>query len=226
MRKPYLWPIVMAAVLSGAVAFATPSTLIWIPSADIQPDNTWHFGIDNYYHATAGTRSATDVGLQYGFLGGRAEAGIDYLGGQDDPFFLNAKYLLVAENGATPAVAIGIYNVGTKRGVTDDDMVYLVGTKTFSPSFRLTLGYCHGKASTLGEGEDMLLAGTDGYLTRDKKWWWGVDYQGGQSAFGALNAGVAYYFAQNVSVIFGYDWYNNRTLNPDNTITTQLDVNF
>jgi hypothetical protein len=211
--------------LTCTVALATPSTLVWIPSTDIQTNNTWHLGVDNYFSPTAGTRSATDIGPEYGFWNGRAEAGFDYLGGQDDPLFFNLKFLLTPEQKSVPAVAVGIYNVGTKSGVTDDDMLFVVGSKTFGAA-RLTLGYSHGNRSTLGQGENMLLAGIDGYLTKDKKWWGAVDYQNGQSAFGALSFGVAYYFTPKISLILGYDIYDNQTLNPDSTITTQLDVNF
>ena len=225
MKTEPIVAVVLCLCLWCAAAHATPSTLIWIPCTDIQPDKTWHLGVDNYFAATAGTRSPTDIGLEYGFLGGRAEAGIDYLGGQDDPLFFNLKYLLTPEKARVPALAVGFYNAGTRSRVTDDDMLYLVAGKTFGPA-RLTLGYCHGKQSTLGQDQDMLMAGVDGYLTRDKKWWGAVDYQSGDSAFGALNFGVSYNFTDKISLILGYDVYNNRVLNPNNTITTQLDINF
>jgi hypothetical protein len=223
MRASRIALALLFSLACAAVAQATPSTLIWIPSTDIQADKTWHFGIDNYFSPEGGTRSATDIGLEYGFLKGRAEAGIDYLGGQDDPFFFNAKYLLTPEKASTPAVVVGFYNGGTKRQITDANMLFALGSKTFNGT-RLTLGYAHGKQATLTMGADMLLAGIDRQLS--KKWWAAADYQSGNSAFGALNFGVAYSFADNVSVIFGYDIYNNHTLNPKNTFTTQLDVNF
>ena len=53
------------------------------------------------------------------------------------------------------------------------------------------------------------------------KLWLAVDYQGGNNSFGAISAGAAWYFAPNVSVILGYDHY---TLNVDDTITIQLDI--
>ena len=214
----------LLAIACTAVAHATPSTLVWIPSTDIQADKTWHLGVDNYFSPGNGSLP-TDYGLTYGLLKGTAEVGVDYFGGVQYPWSLNAKYLLTPEKGETPAIAVGYYNAGVKKGITDANMLYAVGSKTFGPA-RLTLGVCHGKKATLGEGETMLLAGLDGYLDRKKKWWWGVDYQSGDSVFGALNAGIAYSFADNVSVIFGYDMYNNRTLNPHNTLNVQLDINF
>ena len=217
--------VALLATVCIAAAHATPSTLVWIPSTDIQADKTWHLGVDNYFSPGNGTLP-TDYGLTYGLLGGKAEVGVYYFGGAQYPWSFNAKYLLTPEKGQTPAIAVGFYNAGVKRGITDANMLYAVGAKTFTPACRLTLGVAHGKKATLGEGEDMLLAGLDGYLDGKKKWWWGVDYQSGDSVFGALNAGIAYAFADNVSVIFGFDVYNNRTLNPHNTPNLQLDVNF
>jgi len=53
-----------------------------------------------------------------------------------------------------------------------------------------------------------------------------VDYQGGKNAFGATSFGVSWAFAKNVSVIFGYDVYNNKSRAGQNTATVQLDINF
>jgi hypothetical protein len=213
----------LLALVACTAALATPSTLVWIPSTDIQPDKTFHLGIDNYFDATDGFRSPTDVGLTYGLLGGRAEVGVDYMGGQDNPILFNAKGLLTAETTELPAVALGLCYFGTEKGVTDTNMVYGLVAKTFGPA-RLTLGYAHGKEATLGVDPDMLLAGVDGYLTADKKWWGAVDYQSGDNALGAVSAGISYAFADNVSVIIGFDRYNDRSL--DDTITTQVDINF
>lgn len=215
--------LVFALLAIVSVCHATPSTLIWIPSTDIQPDRTWHLGIDNYFTPTDGFRSATDIGPEYGFAKGRAEAGIDYLGGTDSPFYLNAKYLLLCETENHPALAIGAFNFGFERDVTDFNMLYALGSKTCGP-VRLTAGYCHGNKDALGVDPNMLLAGIDGYLTKDKKWWGAVDYQSGNNAFGAFNFGVSYAFAPNVSVIVGYDMYN--ATGADDTVTTQLDINF
>ncbi len=223
MRTTLFLTGVLLAVLGATVAHATPSTLIWIPSTDLQADGTWHLGIDNYFTRTDGYRSPTDLGLTYGLLGGKAEVGVDYLGGSDDPLYFNAKYLLLPESEKVPALAVGVYNLGTASGVTDYNMLYVLGAKTFGPA-RVTLGYCKGKESTLGCDSGMLLAGVDGYLTGDKKWWGAIDYQSGDNAFGALNLGASYAVTDKVSLLFGYDLYNDSAL--DDTITTQLDINF
>ncbi len=205
-------------------AAATPSTLVWIPSTDIQPRGTWHLGLDNYFTARK-TDQATvyDLGLEYGLAGGRAEVGLDYVSPNDDPVFLNAKYLLAAEQGRRPALVLGGFGFGTQRGVTDYNLLYLAGAKTVGPA-RLTLGYCRGKRRTLGRDPDMVLAGVDGILDRGGKWWGAVDYQSGKNAFGALGMGVAYSFAPNVSVLVGQVWYSAPGVR--DTLTTQVDINF
>ena len=64
------------------------------------------------------------------------------------------------------------------------------------------------------------------------KLWLAVDYQGGKNYLGALNFGASWAFSKNVSVIFGYDIYNNKnayynTNNQNaNTFTAQVDINF
>ena len=43
--------------LTATIASATPSTQIWIPSTDIQPYKTVHFGFDTYRTHQAGSRT-------------------------------------------------------------------------------------------------------------------------------------------------------------------------
>ena len=219
--RPILTTLAFATVC--AFAHATPSTLIWIPSTDIQPNNTWHFGFDNYFRSNLTRVAPTDTGLTYGLLNGRAEVGIDYFSPSDDPVTFNGKYLICPETASRPALAIGGEFFGFESGVTDANMAYLVGSKTFG-KVRAHLGYCHGKESTIGGTPNMLLAGLDGYLDAQKQWWWGVDYQSGASLFGAFNFGVGYQINHAASVIVGYDIYNAP--GTDNSFTVQWDINF
>lgn len=223
--RPTASPILTSLALLAmcVLAHATPSTLVWIPSTDIQGANTWHFGVDNYFKSDITRVAPTDIGLTYGLPGGRAEVGFDYFAPSDDPLTFNGKYLICPESGERPAIAVGGYFFGAKSGVTDANVVYILGSKTFD-KVRVHLGYAHGKASTIGGTPDMLLAGLDGYLDAAQKWWWGADYQSGDSALGALNFGVAYSLNSSTSVLVGYDFYNNSAL--DDSITVQLDVNF
>ena len=53
-----------------------------------------------------------------------------------------------------------------------------------------------------------------------------IDYQGGNNAYGATSFGASWAFAKNVSVILGYDVYNNKDRAGQNTATIQVDINF
>jgi hypothetical protein len=211
----------LLALCAATSAWATPSTLIWIPSTDIQADKTFHLGIDTF-NVPSGGSWPTDYGVTYGFAGGKAEVGVDYFGGAEHPVYFNAKYLALTETEDLPAIALGAYNFGTESDATDYNMLYVLGAKTFGKA-RVTLGYCNGNEDTLGADENMLLAGVDGYLTEDKKWWGAVDYQSGKNAFGALSFGVSYSFAENASVLVGYDLFNDSAI--DDVITVQVDIN-
>jgi len=63
------------------------------------------------------------------------------------------------------------------------------------------------------------------------KLWFAVDYQSNRNYPGALSLGFSWSFSKNVSVIFGYDIYNNKkayynsTNVNANTFTTQFDIN-
>jgi hypothetical protein len=203
----------------AATAWATPSTLIWIPSTDVQAHRTWHLGVDDYFPPGAGTSAPTDVGVTYG--GTRWEAGLDYLGGTDDPVSFNAKVQVLDEARHGAAAAVGIYGVGTESHTTAYNIGYGLVSKTFLGT-RVTVGYFAGREHVLGPDNGGLLFGIDRSLT--PKWWAAADYQEGDSAFGATSIGVAYSFALNASLIVGWVDFHDRAL--DDSITTQLDVNF
>ena len=77
------------------------------------------------------------------------------------------------------------------------------------------------------KANDGVLLSWDRTLTEiSPKLWAAVDYQGGDSALGALSFGLSWAFADNVAVIVGYDIYNNEKVAGKDTVTTQLDINF
>jgi hypothetical protein len=230
---------------AAGTALATPSTIVWIPSVDVQPYKTLHLTCDSYLRARAnddGSRTSPVVmlGLTGGFLPFRkiqAEAGFDLVDQPDPagrhPLFGNAK-IGTPEDAwfkGSPAFAAGGYNFGTKKGVTDQNIVYAIAGKTIPVVGRLEAGYWAGNGDLFrdGNGEkdnDGVLLSWDRTLSEiSDKLWIGVDYQGGRSGVGALNVGVSWAFARNVSVIFGYDIYNEKKTGGENTYTVQLDVN-
>lgn len=234
---------IMALVLFSGIANATPSTQIWIPSTDIQPYKIPHYGFDSYIK-TAGTGTVgnpgivTNIGLTVGVLPFekiQMEAGIDYrdaAGTHDSPMLFNAK-LGVPEGilfKGAPAVAVGGYDFGTEKGVSDSNIYYGLVAKTFDKVGRLSAGYYVGNDKVLvdinGDKDNtgVLLSWDRTISEVSDKLWAAIDYQGGKNSYGALSFGVAWKFASNVGVIVGYDIYNESSYKP--TATLQLDIDF
>ena len=244
LRRVILSLVLCVSMVS--LAHATASTIIWGPSTDIQPFKTWHLGSDIYVPTGRDATDArpatiTDVGLTTGVLPFKnlnAEVGIDVKSGtgvDNSPVYFNTK-VGIPENAYGsffPALAVGIFDVGTDAGKTDFNVAYWKAAKTFSiDKFslgRFSVGTFTGNKDLLTyngkASNDGVLLGWERQLTEiSDKWWVGVDYQGSKSAYGATNFGISYNFAPNTSVIFGYDIYNNKDL--VDTYTVQLDVNF
>jgi len=235
-----------------SVTMATPSTIIWIPSVDFQPFKTLHLGIDNYIRTQSvnGVRGAGmyDIGLTAGvstLKEFQAEVGIDYLSMGDNnydgfPLYFNAK--VGTPEGTlfsySPAIAIGAFNIGTKSKLTNYNIYYGLIGETLPVVGRLSVGYYFGNSELLvdeaaNKANSGILISWDRTMKEiSDKLWFAVDYQGGKNYLGALSFGFSWAFSDNVSVIFGYDIFNNskalyNTNNTNaNTFTTQLDINF
>jgi hypothetical protein len=250
--KKLLIITVLVCVISSEFAFSTPSTQIWIPSTDFQKWKTMHLGIDNYIRTSKidGIRGAGmyDLGLTTGLLPFekfQGEIGVDYLSMGDSnyddfPIYFNAKIGLPEDAlfKGSPAVALGAYNFGLKKNLTNYNILYGEIARTIPILGRLSVGYYTGNDKllvdeNLKKANNGLLLSWDRTMTEiSDKLWLAVDYQGGQNYLGALSFGASWAFSKNVSVIFGYDIYNNKkayynTNNQNaNTFTTQLDINF
>jgi hypothetical protein len=244
--------IAVVCFLSGEYLHSTPSTQIWIPSTDFQKWKTMHLGLDNFLRSTKinGIRGAgmTDIGFTTGILPFekfQGEIGIDYLYMGDNvyddhPIYFNAK-LGLPEDALfknSPAIALGGYNIGLKKNLTNYNIIYGVIAKTIPVIGRLTAGYYIGNDKVLID-ENLQKANKGILLSWDRtmteisdKLWLGVDYQGGKNFLGALSFGASWSFSKNVSLIFGYDIWNNKkayynTNNQNaNTFTAQVDINF
>ncbi|MEW6089035.1 MAG: hypothetical protein AB1498_12105 [bacterium] len=213
------------------ISNATPSTQIWNPSTDIQAVKTWHLGIDNYFSVKDNKDNPvafpTDVGLTYGLVK-NLEVGIDFFEPSENPAQFNVKYGF-SEKEVIPAIAFGLCNAGTKKDVTDYNIIYGVIAKTFNPIGRISLGYYTGNKKLLidenGDKENTGLIATWDKAITDKVWA-AVDYASGKSWYGSTSFGFSYLFAPNTSIIFGYTIYNNDKITVNDTFTTQLDINF
>jgi hypothetical protein len=240
--------IALCGLAYASLVTATPSTQIWIPSTDIQPYKTVHLGFDNYIRTTSKDKFPNyyDAGVTVGVLPFeklQMEVGIDYLEGgtnsgtDQNPIYFNAK--IGTPEGSlfkySPAIALGIWNLGTKfsgAGMNKQNISYGLVAKTLPVVGRISAGGYHGSGSVLVDenlksANDGLLLSWDRTLSEiSDKLWVAVDYMSGKNYNGALNFGVSWAFSKNVSVILGYDIYNNVKTGGKNTFTTQVDINF
>ncbi|MEW6720235.1 MAG: hypothetical protein AB1346_07285 [Thermodesulfobacteriota bacterium] len=238
--------------LVASTASATPSTQIWIPSTDVQPYKTFHLNFDTYVRAHSnddGSRTAPVVviGPTVGILPFekiQAEVGFDVIsqGGPLDRYPLYFHGKLGTPEGSmfkhSPALAVGGYNFGTHSGdvrlgetATNQNLVYGLAAKTLPVVGRLSAGYFAGNKKVLLDqnglsDEKGVLLSWDRVMTEiSDKLWLAVDYQGTDSALGALSFGASWAVAKNVSVILGYDIYNEKLTGGQNTVTLQVDIN-
>ena len=251
MKRLLIITIFLCVIASERV-LSTGSTQIWIPSTDFQKWKSLHLGLDNYIRTNKieGIRGAGmfDLGLTTGLLPFekfQGEIGIDYLSMGDSnyddyPIYFNAK--LGFPEGAifkgSPAIALGAYNFGLKKNLTDYNIIYGEIAKTIPILGRISVGYYTGNDKVLvdenlNKAKDGFLFSWDRAMTEiSDKLWLAVDYQGGRNYLGALSFGASWAFSKNVSVIFGYDIYNNKkayynTNNQNaNSFTAQVDINF
>ncbi|MDD5167061.1 MAG: hypothetical protein PHQ57_06730 [Candidatus Omnitrophica bacterium] len=166
MQKIMTFNILIALLISGLcffnLAYATPTTLIWTPSTDIQPYGKIHLNIDNYTPIQSRDRNGNKLYVQqvYGptfsllsdkpednLLGklwsplGKimTETGFDYKKGFGPlldkwPVYFHFKFG-VPEDAYfkhMPGFAIGAYDMGYKHNYTDYNVWYLRGAKTIS----------------------------------------------------------------------------------------------
>ncbi len=239
----------------SGMAFATPSTQIWIPSTDIQAYKTLHLNLDSYIRTTGtgsfGNPTQRDpniimMGPTVGVLPFekvQAEVGFDFLVNGTDtydnyPFMGHFKVGTPEDSlfAFSPALAVGMYNIGTTHIATmtsGSNIVYGLAARTLPVVGRISAGgYTGSKIALISQNngsaqEAGVMLSWDRTMTEiSDKLWLAVDYMGGNNAMGAVNFGAAWSFSKNVSVILGYDIYNQRSLAGSNSLTFQVDINW
>jgi len=215
---------------------------------DIQGYGVLHPGVDSYFtvlrKADNGASSfPTDLGLTMGVLpfnDVQMEVGVDWLEPSDFPFYFNAK-IGTPENSlfaCSPSLAIGIFNAGTKAGVTDQDVGYAVVGKTIPHVGRLAAGPYVGNKKALtggtgaGDNTGLMVAFDHGFMPlKDKagneynSLVFAADYASGNNAIGGGGFGLYYYFTKDISLLTGPVWFNDEDINGKWKWTIQLDVN-
>ncbi len=241
--------ILAGLVLKSGLALATPTTTYWTPACtDVQPFGVLHIGMDSYTTVfekadDGGGDFPTDYGLTMGVLPlekVQMEIGMDLMEPSDDPLFFNAK--IGSPEGAwfpsAPAVNIGLFNVGTRQDVTDQNVAYLMIGKTLPYLGRIHAGPYFGNRSTLldsdgnPESKGFMIGYDRGFLpTRDaagnefNRILVGADYASGENAIGGGGVGFSYFFSRDISLLTGPVWFNSPEINGDWKWTIQLDIN-
>lgn len=238
----------LAAVIVGSgqtQAWGTASTHIWAPSTDIQAFKVPHLTYDVYMPVEpdqAGNfpPTVTNIGLTIGIIPSsvvQAEVGFDHktgLGMADRyPLYFNAK-IGVPEGAAfngSPAVAAGIFDVGTKD-VTGYNVMYAKAAKSIDASGtslgRFSLGYFLGDeellTDALGEKDNsgVFLAWERTMSEISDNLWICGEYMGTESGYGSWSAGGAWKFTPDIGLVGDYTGYNRDGL--IGTVTLQLDI--
>ena len=228
---------------------ATPSSTDWTPmTPDIQSDGVLHIGVDNYFTvlrdaADGGGAFPTDAGLTLGILPFAKvglEVGVDLLEATDDPLYFNAK-AGVPEDAlfrGSPTLQLGVFNVGTKSKVTNQDIAYVVVGKSLPGVGRFSAGPYIGNPDLLvnrkGEKENtgFMVAFDRGFGPASdasggdyNRFVLAADYASGKNVFGAGGAGGYYYFTKDISLLTGPVWFNEERINGRWKWTVQLDIN-
>lgn len=245
MRLYCLAAVAAAGVCAGS-ALATGSTHIWGPSTDVQAFKVWHLTCDLYLPvetSASGNRvaSVTNLGVTVGVLPSKKvnlEVGFDHksgLGRLDAyPLYGNAKIGVPENSFGTffPALAVGVFDVGTKGGGTDYNVIYGKAARSFSAGAvslgRISVGYFSGNEDLLrdedGEKDNQgVMAAWERTMTEiSDRLWICFEYMGTKSAYGCYNAGASWKVASNVAVLGGFQAYANDLI--DNTVTLQVDI--
>jgi hypothetical protein len=235
--------------LVASVAEATPSTTYWTPmTVDIQPYGMLHIGVDNYFTVgkklqDGGGGFPTDAGLTLGVLPGskvQMEVGVDLFGPADYPLMFNAKLGTLEGTlfKGSPTLQAGICGVGTKKGVTDQNIIYGVVGKSIKGLGRLSAGPYIGNSKVLVDSNGnkansgVMVAFDHSFATtKDKEGnefsrvVFGADWASGKNAFGAGGFGLYYFFRSNISLLAGPVFFNDQGINGKWKWTIQLDIN-
>jgi len=235
-------------ILMPEKAYPTASTHIWAPSTDTQDYGTGHVTADIYVPVEKNrdgsrARTITDEGLEFGILPFkklRAEAGFDFKTGYGDldswPMYFNSKLAIPEDSYGPyfPAVAIGVYDMGTRNAKTNYNVCYAKAAKTIRLKDinlgRFSIGYFWGNNDLLldkdgaRDNEGIFWAWERTMTEISDKLWLCTEYQGTESVYGAFNLGLSLQFTKDISAIAGYQFYNNK--NFADTFTIQVDINY
>jgi hypothetical protein len=243
--------LVTILLLIAPFAFleSSPSTVFWtVCTTDVYATGIGHIDEDNFFtvfnRRGHGSSFPPDTGLELGILTRKnwsVEAGIDYLGGTDDPLFFNIG-AAIPENKLfyhAPALKIGFFNAGTRyRGSnpTNQNIVDVIIGKTLPDCIgggRLCIGGFSGSRA-LGKNRQGFMVSYQLPFCPAKyfedvdyfKWVLCADYASGKNTIGGGGVGLYYYFTPKISILTGPVWFNSAKINGRWKWSVQIDISF
>jgi len=236
-------------VINLSLVEATPSSVFWtVCTTDIYSTGTGHIDQDNYFtvfnRRGHGSSFPPDTGFELGVFCWRdlrVEAGVDYLGGTDDPLFFNIGAGISEDKMFchAPSFKIGFFNAGTRyQGYnrTNQNIMDIVIGKSLPDwlgSGRLCVGGFSGNRSIGKNRQGFMVSYQRSFCPAkhcdDKeyfKWVLCADYASGKNTIGGGGVGIYYYFTPDISILTGPVWFNSAKINGNWKWSVQIDISF
>lgn len=227
-----LYLILLFTFLSASLE-ALPSSAFWTNCTTyVQPTGTANLEVYDYFSVFnrrgQGSFFGTDVGFLIGVFTWKnlsCEAGIDYLGGADDPLFFNAKVGMpegkLFDN--APSFSVGIFNVGTRtrENRTNQDIVdVIIGATMPKIGGQLYVGGYSG-SKAMGKVRQGYMISYQRSFNHKKdcrgteydKWNFIADYASGKNTIGGGGFSLSYYFNPDIYIETGPVWFNDAHIN-------------
>lgn len=227
---------------------ATPTSLFWTDCiTDVLETGSGHIDVDNFFtvfnRRGHGQFFNPDVGFLVGLFTWQdlsIEAGIDYLGGADDPLFFNGKMGMKEDKlfKNAPSFSFGIFNLGTRTKTkfrTNQNVIDFILGKSFEHFLIDNLyigGYSGSRA--LGKVRQGFMVGATKNFCKDKdcnkkeyyKWEIAGDWASGNNFLGGGGIAIIHYFTPEISIETGPVWFNTEQFNGKWKWSVQVDITF
>lgn len=247
MKKNFI--ILTLLVIQLSILEATPSTVFWtVCTTDVYSAGTGHIDEDNYStvfnRRGHGSSFPPDTGFELGVFSLEDlsfEAGVDYLGGSDNPLFFNVGMGIPEDKifCHAPSFKVGFFNAGTRyhgHNRTNQNIVDIIIGKSLPDWLgggRLCVGGFSGNRS-MGKNRQGFMVSyqhsfcpTKYYNGKDYfKWVLCTDYASGKNTIGGGGIGVYYYFTPDISILTGPVWFNSAKINGNWKWSVQIDISF
>lgn len=247
MKKVFMVLALLAMSLSRLEA--TPSSVFWtVCTTDVYSTGTGHIDEDNYFtvfnRRGHGSSFPPDTGFELGvFSWGdmSVEAGVDYLGGTDDPAFFNIGAAIPEDKMFchAPSFKVGFFNSGTRyqgHNRTNQNIVDVIVGKTLPEwlgAGRVCIGGFSGNRSMGKNRQGFMISYQQSFCKAkhcdDKeyfKWVICADYASGKNTIGGGGVGVYYYFTPDIDIVTGPVWFNSAKINGKWKWSVQIDISF